>query len=107
MWGFSPAGRAPAELHLGYARVVPYPLDEVASSTAPEDLEERFEFYRVQKLQFGPKKDKTRIKYNGHLTLKAIPEEAHEYQVNGKSALEWVIDRYQVKTDRTRGTSWT
>ena len=99
-WEYSRAGRALAELHLGYESVDPYPLDEVASSPAPEDLEERFEFYRVQKLQFGPKKDKTRIKYNGHLTLKGIPEEAYEYQVNGRSALEWVIDRYQVKTDK-------
>lgn len=99
-WEYSRAGRALAELHLGYESVDPYPLDEVASSPAPEDLEERFEFYRVQKLQFGPKKDKTRIQYNGHLTLKGIPEEAYEYQVNGRSALEWVIDRYQVKTDK-------
>lgn len=99
-WEYSRAGRALAELHLGYESVDPYPLDEVASSPAPEDLEERFEFYRVQKLQFGPKKDKTRIKYNGHLTLKGIPEEAYEYQVNGRSALGWVIDRYQVKTDK-------
>ena len=99
-WEYSRAGRALAELHLGYESVEPYPLDEVVSSPAPEDLEERFEFYRVQKLQFGPKKDKTRIKYNGHLTLKGIPEEAYEYQVNGRSALEWVIDRYQVKTNK-------
>lgn len=99
-WEYSRAGRALAELHLGYESVEPYPLDEVVSSPAPEDLEERFEFYRVQKLQFGPKKDKTRIKYNGHLTLKGIPKEANEYQVNGRSALEWVIDRYQVKTDK-------
>lgn len=99
-WEYSRAGRALAELHLGYESVEPYPLDEVVSSPAPEDPEECFEFYRVQKLQFGPKKDKTRIKYNGHLTLKGIPEEANEYQVNGRSALEWVIDRYQVKTDK-------
>lgn len=99
-WEYSRAGRALAELHLGYESVEPYPLDEVTSSPAPESLKERFEFYRVQKLQFGPKKDKTRIQYNGHLTLKGVPEEAHEYQVNGRSALEWVIDRYQVKTDK-------
>ena len=98
-WEYSSVGRALAALHLGYESVEPYPLDEVVSSPAPEDLEGRFEFYRVQKLQFGPKKDKTRIKYNGHLTLKGIPEEAHEYQVNGKSALGWVVDRYQVKTN--------
>ena len=99
-WEYSRVGRALAELHLGYESVEPYPLDEVASSPAPESLEERFEFYRVQKLKFGPKKDRTLIKYNGHLTLKGIPEEANEYQVNGRSALEWVIDRYQVKTNK-------
>ena len=99
-WEYSRVGRALAEIHLGYESVEPYPLDEVASSPAPEDSEERFEFYRVQKMKFGPKKDKTRIQYNGHLTLKGIPEEAYEYQVNGRSALEWVIDRYQVKTDK-------
>lgn len=100
-WEYSRAGRALAELHLGYESVAPYPLDEVVSSPAPEDLEERFEFYRVQKLQFGPKKDKTRIKYNGHLTLKGIPDEVYNYILMGnRSALEWVIDRYQVKTDK-------
>lgn len=99
-WEYSRVGRALAEIHLGYESVEPYPLDEVVSSPVPEDLEERFEFYRVQELQFGPKKDKTRIKYNGHLTLKGIPEEAYEYQVNGKSALGWVIDRYRVNTDK-------
>lgn len=100
-WEYSRAGRALAELHLGYESVAPYPLDEVVSSPAPEDLEERFEFYRVQKLKFGPKKDKTRIKYNGHLTLKGIPDEVYNYILMGnRSALEWVIDRYQVKTDK-------
>lgn len=99
-WEYSRVGRALAELHLGYESVEPYPLDEVTSSPAPEGLEELFEFYRVQKLKFGPKKDRTRIQYNGHLTLKGIPEEAYEYQVNGRSALEWVIDRYQVKTNK-------
>lgn len=99
-WEYSRVGRALAELHLSYESVEPYPLDEMVSSPAPEDSEERFEFYRVQIPPFGPKKDKTRIKYNGHLTLEGIPEEAYEYQVNGRSALEWIIDRYQVKTDK-------
>ena len=100
-WEYSRVGRALAELHLGYESVEPYPLDEVVSSPAPEDLEERFEFYRVQKMKFGPKKDKTRIQYNGHLTLKGIPEEVYNYILMGnRSALEWVINRYQVKTDK-------
>ena len=52
-------------------------------------------------MKFGPKKDKTRIQYNGHLTLKGIPEEVYNYILMGnRSALEWVIDRYQVKTDK-------
>ncbi len=100
-WEYSRVGRALAELHLGYESVEPYPLDEVVSSPVPEDSEERFEFYRVQKMKFGPKKDRTRIQYNGHLTLKGIPEEVYNYILMGnRSALEWVIDRYQVKTDK-------
>lgn len=100
-WEYSRVGRALTELHLGYESVEPYPLEEVTSSSAPEDPEERFEFYRVQKMKFGPKKDRTRIQYNGHLTLKGIPEEVYNYILMGnRSALEWVIDRYQVKTDK-------
>lgn len=91
-WGFSKSGRVLSELHLNYESVEPYPLEEVVKKTVADE----YEMYRVQKLAFLGRKDKTGIVYNQNITLKGIPEEAMEYQVNGKSAVEWLIDRYQV-----------
>src|SRR5690606_40119856 len=59
-------GRALADLHVDYESVDPYPLDEVVTLDAPEDP---FELYRIQKLAWGSRKDRTTIRYNAHLTL--------------------------------------
>lgn len=91
-WAFAVAGRALSELHLNYESVEPYLLEEVVKKTVADE----YEMYRVQKLAFLGRKDKTGIVYNQNITLKGIPEEALEYRVNGKSALEWILDRYQV-----------
>ena len=48
-------------------------------------------------------KDKTGVKYNDFLTLDGIPAKAFEYRLGNRSALEWVIDRYQVRTDKRSG----
>jgi predicted helicase len=85
-WAFSKAGRALAELHLNYETVTPYPLEEKGSATS----------FKVDKMRFPSKTDKSAIIYNSALTLAGIPERAYDYMVNGKSALEWLIDRYQV-----------
>ena len=98
---FSHAGRDLATLHLGYETTVPWPLDEVASSAAGEPVR-----YGVQKMRFGKRgavEDKTCIVYNSHITLTGIPEDAYRYQVNGKSAIEWIMDRYQVRIDSKSG----
>jgi predicted helicase len=47
--------------------------------------------------------DKTTIIYNSHLTLKGVPMEAYDYVVNGNSAIEWIIERYQVTRDKDTG----
>ena len=47
--------------------------------------------------------DKTVLVYNDHLTIKGIPLEAYDYVVNGKSALDWVVERQCVKTDKDSG----
>ena len=91
-WGYSIAGRSLSDLHLNYESVEPYPLEEVVKNAVSDE----FELYRVHKLAFLGRKDKTGIIYNSNITLRGIPEEALAYQVNGKSALEWIIDRYQV-----------
>jgi predicted helicase len=98
-WAFSDAGRDLAHLHLDYESVDPWPLEEKTDGMIVRMLPK--EFYRVEKMRFGKgsdgKTDKTTIVYNSHVTLSGIPLEAYEYIVNGKSAIEWILDRYQIK----------
>lgn len=101
-WAFSKAGRELANLHLNYETVEPWPLDEIYHGNQQAD-----DFYRVKKMRFakgpGGKPDKSTIVYNANITLSGIPLEAYDYVVNGKSAIEWIMDRYQVKTDKNSG----
>jgi predicted helicase len=62
--------------------------------------------YKVSKMVFGKKDgkpDKSTIVYNGHVTLREIPLDAYEYVVNGKSAIEWVLERYQIVIEKDSG----
>lgn len=100
-WAFSHAGRDLAELHLGYERVEPYAGCRIrlAPSMRGDDTID----YRVEKMRFGKADgktvDKSVIHYNAGITIESIPLEAYDYVVNGKSAIEWVMERYVVKTD--------
>jgi len=96
-WAFSKAGRALADLHLNYETVHPYPLTiEAKDKLTDAD-------YRVEKMKFAKKGDKTTVVYNHRITLKGIPEAAWDYVVNGKAALDWVMERQAVRTDKTSG----
>ena len=53
----------------------------------------------------GAEKDLSTIHYNTHLTVRDIPLEAYDYPVNGKSAIDWVMDRQCVKTDKSSGST--
>ena len=62
--------------------------------------------YNVNKICFdksGKEPDKTKIVYNVYITIEDIPLEAYEYVVNGKSALEWIMERYAVTTNKDSG----
>ena len=104
---YASVGRELADLHVNYERVQPYPsVQEEASLHAPADPWER---YRIgeRKMRF-PKlgrrdKDFTRLEYNDYVTLTGIPAEAQGYSISGRSPLEWIIDRYHVKTDKASG----
>ncbi len=96
-WDFSTAGQQLASLHLNYEQQQPYPLNEQANRNQDQD---DHDLYYVQKMRFPRKVDKTTIAYNAQVTLSGIPERAYEYVVNGKSAIEWMMDRYQVKVDK-------
>ncbi len=92
---FSKAGRALAELHIGYETVTPYPANVAGGST--------FEDYRVENMKYGKGKDKSTLHYNAKITVTGIPLEAYEYVVNGKPALDWVVERQRVKPDKASG----
>jgi predicted helicase len=96
-WAFSKAGRALAELHLNYENVEPYPLTIEAKGVLTDAD------YRVEKMKFAKKGDKTTVIYNPRITLKGIPDAAWEYVVNGKAALDWVMERQAVRPDKVSG----
>ncbi|WP_312247065.1 DEAD/DEAH box helicase [Stutzerimonas nitrititolerans] len=96
-WAFSNAGRALADLHLNYETVEPYPLTIEAKGTLTDAD------YRVEKMKFAKKGDKSTVIYNPRITLRGIPEAAWDYVVNGKAALDWVMERQAVRTDKASG----
>lgn len=99
-WGFSQAGRKLAELHLGYETVTAYPLTIEAKGALTDDD------YRVEQMKYGKRgkdKDLTILHYNRKITLTNIPLQAYDYIVNGKPALDWVVERQRVKTDKDSG----
>ncbi|MBC7204034.1 MAG: damage-inducible protein, partial [Pusillimonas sp.] len=95
-WAFSKAGHALADLHLNYETVDMYPATIVGNPSTDDD-------YRVEKMKYGAKKDRTTLHYNSKITIKGIPLEAYEYVVNGKPALDWVVERQAVTTHKASG----
>ncbi|KZX97451.1 MULTISPECIES: DEAD/DEAH box helicase [unclassified Sulfitobacter] len=103
---FSDAGRRLGDLHVNYETVEPYPVTYKQGTPALWKIDDPKAFYRVTKMKFGGKardKDKTTVIYNANITMTDIPLEAYDYVVNGKPALEWVMERQVVKTDKASG----
>ncbi|MFN3233405.1 MAG: DEAD/DEAH box helicase [Alphaproteobacteria bacterium] len=105
---FRDAGRALGDLHVNFETVEPalVTFKEGDHRLIPEAQDDPVKFYRVKKMKFGGKgkeKDKTTVIYNENITMQNIPLEAYDYVVNGKPALEWVIERQVVKTDKASG----
>jgi predicted helicase len=92
---FAKAGEKLAKLHLDYEKLKPWDLDFIESPGVPLS-------YRVEdKMRLS--KDKLRLTVNPSLTLATIPPEVFNYRLGNRSALEWVIDQYQVSTDKRSG----
>ncbi|MEN9849461.1 MAG: hypothetical protein RL368_2201 [Pseudomonadota bacterium] len=91
-WKLSHVGKKLADLHVNYETKKEYPLQ--IQSNGEID-------WRVKKMRFN--KEKTVIKYNDSLTLSGIPPEALEYKLGNRSALDWIIDQYQISTDKRSG----
>ncbi|MFQ1003065.1 DEAD/DEAH box helicase [Modestobacter sp. SSW1-42] len=110
---FADAGRQLAEVHLGYETVKPYPLEGLDVSGPGGEANYGFFAVGSKKMSFGKptaeqkteglRSDKSVIHYNDRITLRGIPEEAYRYTLGSRSAIEWIIDRYWVKTDKASG----
>ena len=114
---FYKAGKELADLHLNYETVAPYPDvvihgDRQVPLTVKRDWatggyiqapadDGAYDYFRViDKMRFKSKQDKSTIIYNGNITIENIPQKAYEYIVNGKSAIEWIVERYCVSQDK-------
>lgn len=96
----SHVGRKLADLHLNYETVEPYALNvQLKPGIDPG----RRETWHVDKMRWKSKADRSTIIYNGAVAISGIPDAAHQYMLGSRSALGWLIDRYQVKTDKSSG----
>ncbi|CDQ11755.1 putative helicase [Acidithiobacillus ferrivorans] len=104
--GFSKAGRDLAYWHLNYEKVDPYEGLQIIIKDTDKNLPPHT-LYHVDKIEFAKlgrrERDKSIIHYNGYITIKGIPLEAYEYVVNGKPAIEWIMERYKITVDKDSG----
>ena len=120
---FVKAGRKLGDLHCGYEKAKPWKDCVVDVKPLVQNLaadENGSSLYAVTKMRFAKKdspedenkngkldrremEDRSRIVYNDHVTIRGIPLAAYDYVVNGKSAIEWVMERYQVTTNKDSG----
>ncbi|WP_273782638.1 type ISP restriction/modification enzyme [Bartonella sp. ML69XJBT] len=105
-WAFVSAGRKLGALHMNYEEVEPYSVTYKQGDPSTWMISDAESFYRVEAMKFAGKRgaiDKSSVIYNAHITMHNIPLEAYDYIVNGRPALEWVMERQVVKTDKASG----
>ena len=97
-WRYVKAGRELADLHLHYEDHA-----HEAAGVVVEINNSVYDNYKVTKMCFPSKDDKSHIIYNPYITLTNIPAEAYEYIINGKPAIEWIMERYQISVHKESG----
>ena len=100
---FRDAGLRLAGLHVDFMDVTPFLVQFKEGDLRLAHIPNPKSFYRVEKMKFAKKGDKSTVIYNKNITIENIPLEAYDYVVNGKPALEWVMDRQCVTTDKASG----
>ena len=91
---FAVAGARLARIHVNYEEQPEFQLGQLETPDVPLD-------WRVEKMRLS--RDKTQLRYNDFLTLDGIPAAVFDYRLGNRSALEWIIDQYRVKTDKRSG----
>ena len=97
------AGEELIRLHVDYEKVEKYPVNFKQGDLRFATIEDPKSFFRVTKMKFPNRHDKSTVVYNDNITIQNIPLDAYEYAVNNKPALEWVIDRQRIKIDKDSG----
>ena len=97
---FYKAGKALADMHLNYESFAPY---NGVSIVGDADASAGYDYFKVTKMKYPSKNQKDTIIFNDHLRIEGIPSKAYEYIVNGKSAIEWVMERYVNDVDKAFG----
>jgi len=107
---FSQAGRDLAALHLDYESVEPWPHLDTTFADGFDSADPAA--WQVEKMRYpkvtdpeSKKKvdDKTVVHMNSRITIAGIPERAHDYILGSRSAIDWVLNQYQVKTHKASG----
>jgi predicted helicase len=105
-WALVEAGHALGDLHVNYESAEPYHVTIKEGDLRLANIPDPVAYFRVEKMKFAGKRgevDKSTVIYNPRITITGIPLEAYDYVVNGKPALEWVMERQCVKTDAASG----
>jgi predicted helicase len=107
------AGNTLLDLHINYEKADRYQLGGLDDLLAGQTDEAAYAHYAVEKLRYGKptaeqkkageRADKTTIVVNPRITLTGIPEAAHRYMLGSRSAVDWLLDRYQVKVEKASG----
>jgi predicted helicase len=103
---FVEAGRKLGDLHCDFDNADPYPVTIEQGDLRLASIPDPKRYFRVEKMKFAGKRpnvDKTTVIYNSNITITGIPLEAYDYVVNGKAALDWVMERQCVKVDKASG----
>lgn len=94
---YANAGHQLLTLHADYEDVEPYPLEvSVKKGHSVDDPDT----WRVQKMKWRSRTDHSTIIYNPYVTISDIPEDAERYLLGSRTALGWILERYQIKTDK-------
>ena len=97
-------GKRLMDLHLNYEKVPMYEGISIESKSNPSYQVKKMKFAKVRNPETKKlENDRSTIIFNTDITIKNIPDKAYEYIVNGRSAIEWIMDQYQVKTDKKTG----
>nr|MDF9462182.1 endonuclease [Lactobacillus amylovorus] len=96
-------GKKLIDLHLNYETVPMYDKCQITYHGEPDYKVKKMKFAKRRNAEGKLEKDRSTIIFNDSITIDAIPEKAYQYIINGKSAIEWIMDQYQVKTDKKSG----